>query len=81
MLSLIKNKGCFWSFHKNFISENNTNCIIEKKNLNLTEPKINDDLAVLNLKFENLSNGLKEDVKNKIKLLKQVEKYIEGGLK
>ncbi|ENL4416712.1 DDE-type integrase/transposase/recombinase [Campylobacter coli] len=63
------------------ISENNTNCIIEEKNLNLTEPKIDNDLAVLNLKFENLSDKLKEDARSKVKLLKQVEKYIEGGLK
>nr|WP_236633605.1 helix-turn-helix domain-containing protein [Campylobacter armoricus] len=63
------------------ISENNTNCIIEEKNLNLTEPKIDNDSAVLNLKFENLSDKLKEDARSKVKLLKQVEKYIEGGLK
>ncbi|EAB5415696.1 integrase [Campylobacter jejuni] len=62
------------------ISENNTNCIIEEKNLNLTELKINNDLTVLNLKFENLSNELKEEAKIKVKLLKQIEKYIEGGL-
>ena len=53
---------------------------LNTSNLNLTEPKINNNLAVLNLKFENLSDELKEDVKNKVKLLKQVEKYIEGGL-
>ncbi|EJF0226499.1 integrase, partial [Campylobacter jejuni] len=53
---------------------------LKTSNLNLTESKINDDLAVLNLKFENLSDELKEDAKSKVKLLKQVEKYIEGGL-
>ncbi|EOH7424396.1 integrase, partial [Campylobacter jejuni] len=53
---------------------------LKTSNLNLAESKINDDLAVLNLKFENLSDELKEDAKSKVKLLKQVEKYIEGGL-
>ncbi|EMV9673628.1 integrase, partial [Campylobacter coli] len=64
----------------NDISNSNTICIIKEKDLDLTESKINDDLAVLNLKFENLSDELKEDAKSKVKLLKQVEKYIEGGL-
>ncbi|EMQ6247541.1 transposase family protein, partial [Campylobacter jejuni] len=53
---------------------------LKTSNLNLAEPKMNNDLAVLNLKFENLSDELKEDAKSKVKLLKQVEKYIEGGL-
>ncbi|HDV7508742.1 TPA: transposase [Campylobacter jejuni] len=65
---------------REIISENNTNCIIEEKNLNLTEPKMNNDLAVLNLKFENLSDEIKNNAREKLKALKQVEKYIEGGL-
>ncbi|HHS6536958.1 TPA: DDE-type integrase/transposase/recombinase, partial [Campylobacter jejuni] len=64
----------------NDISNSNTICITKENDLNLTESKINNDLAVLNLKFENLSDELKEDAKSKVKLLKQVEKYIEGGL-
>ncbi|EAL2513525.1 integrase [Campylobacter jejuni] len=62
------------------LSEIITTDNLKTSNLNLTESKINDDLAVLNLKFENLSDELKEDAKSKVKLLKQVEKYIEGGL-
>ncbi|EIB51760.1 bacteriophage DNA transposition protein A, putative, partial [Campylobacter jejuni subsp. jejuni 2008-979] len=50
-------------------------------NLNLTEPKIDNDLAVLNIKFENLSDEIKNNAREKLKSLKQVEKYIEGGLK
>lgn len=63
------------------INQYNANCIINNDNLDLTESKINNNLAVLNLKFENLNDELKEDARNKVKLLKQVEKYIEGGLK
>ncbi|HAA1819989.1 DDE-type integrase/transposase/recombinase [Campylobacter jejuni] len=54
---------------------------LNTSNLNLTESKINNDLAVLNLKFENLSDEIKQEARNKVKILKQVEKYIEGGLK
>lgn len=63
------------------INQYNANCIINNDNLDLTESKIDNNLAVLNLKFENLNDELKEDARNKVKLLKQVEKYIEGGLK
>ncbi|EFB7078640.1 transposase, partial [Campylobacter coli] len=65
----------------NDISNSNTICIIKEKDLDLTESKINNDLAVLNLKFENLSDEIKQEARNKVKILKQVEKYIEGGLK
>ncbi|HED5389992.1 TPA: DDE-type integrase/transposase/recombinase [Campylobacter jejuni] len=54
---------------------------LNTSSLNLTESKMNKDLAVLNLKFESLNDEIKEDARNKVKLLKQVEKYIEGGLK
>ncbi|EPX8820261.1 transposase, partial [Campylobacter coli] len=54
---------------------------LNTSNLNLTESKINNDLAVLNLKFENLSDEIKNNAREKLKALKQVEKYIEGGLK
>lgn len=54
---------------------------LKTSNLNLTESKMNDDLAVLNLKFENLSDEIKNNAREKLKALKQVEKYIEGGLK
>ncbi|TXE87102.1 DDE-type integrase/transposase/recombinase [Campylobacter volucris] len=64
----------------NVISNNTENNIIKENSLCLTEPK-NSDLAVLNIKFENLSDEIKENARNKVKLLKQVEKYIEGGLK
>ncbi|WP_139452525.1 DDE-type integrase/transposase/recombinase [Campylobacter armoricus] len=64
----------------NIISNNTENNTIKENSLCLTEPK-NSDLAVLNIKFENLSDKLKEDARSKVKLLKQVEKYIEGGLK
>lgn len=58
----------------------NSNNSLKNSNLNLTELK-DSNLAVLNLKFENLSDEIKENARNKVKLLKQVEKYIEGGLK
>ncbi|WP_257398792.1 transposase family protein [Campylobacter lari] len=64
----------------NIISNNTENNTIKENSLCLTEPK-NSDLAVLNIKFENLSDELKQDARNKVKLLKQVEKYIEGGIK
>ncbi len=35
---------------------------------------MNDDLAVLNLKFENLSDEIKNNAREKLKALKQVEK-------
>ncbi|EAH8508003.1 integrase, partial [Campylobacter coli] len=54
---------------------------LKTSNLNLTEPKIDNDLAVLNIKFENLSDEIKNNAREKLKSLKQVEKYIEGGLK
>ena len=63
------------------INNNNAICITKENDLNLTELKINNDLAVLNLKFENLSDEVKQEARNKVKILKQVEKYIEGGLK
>ncbi|EDP3592978.1 DDE-type integrase/transposase/recombinase [Campylobacter jejuni] len=53
---------------------------LNTSNLNLTESKINNDLAVLNLKFENLSDEVKQDARAKVKTLKQIEKYIESGL-
>ncbi|HDZ4931996.1 TPA: transposase [Campylobacter jejuni] len=62
------------------INNSNTICIIKENDLNLTEPKINNDLTVLNLKFENLSDEVKQEAKEKLKLIKQIEKYIEGGL-
>lgn len=46
--------------------------------MNLTEPK--DTLAVLNLKFENLSDEAKEKARAKIKLLKQVENILKQDL-
>ncbi|ELH7159046.1 DDE-type integrase/transposase/recombinase, partial [Campylobacter jejuni] len=58
-----------------------TNNSLKTSNLNLTEPKIDNDLAVLNIKFENLSDEIKNNAREKLKSLKQVEKYIEGGLK
>ncbi|EAH5120261.1 integrase, partial [Campylobacter coli] len=64
----------------NDISNSNTICIIKEKDLDLTESKINNDLAVLNLKFENLNDEIKQEAKEKLKLIKQIEKYIEGGL-
>ncbi|EOH3683824.1 DDE-type integrase/transposase/recombinase [Campylobacter lari] len=64
----------------NIISNNTENNTIKENSLCLTESK-NSDLAVLNIKFENLSDEIKENARNKVKLLKQVEKYIEGGLK
>ncbi|EHY1221283.1 integrase, partial [Campylobacter coli] len=57
-----------------------TNNSLKTSNLNLTEPKIDNDLAVLNLKFENLNDEIKQEAKEKLKLIKQIEKYIEGGL-
>ncbi|ELO9168952.1 integrase, partial [Campylobacter jejuni] len=57
-----------------------TNNSLKTSNLNLTESKINNDLAVLNLKFENLSDEVKQDARAKVKTLKQIEKYIESGL-
>ncbi|EFC33082.1 bacteriophage DNA transposition protein A, putative [Campylobacter jejuni subsp. jejuni 414] len=62
------------------INNSNTICIIKENDLNLTESKINNDLTVLNLKFENLSDEVKQEAKKKLKLIKQIEKYIEGGL-
>ncbi|EGF1229254.1 transposase [Campylobacter jejuni] len=62
------------------INNNNAICIIKENHLNLTESKINNDLAVLNLKFENLSDEVKQDARAKVKTLKQIEKYIESGL-
>lgn len=62
------------------INNSNTICIIKENDLNLTESKINNDLTVLNLKFENLSDEVKQEAKEKLKLIKQIEKYIEGGL-
>ena len=53
---------------------------LKTSDLNLTEPKINNDLAVLNIKFENLSDEIKNNAREKLKALKQIEKYIEGGL-
>ncbi|HDZ5093927.1 TPA: integrase, partial [Campylobacter jejuni] len=62
------------------INNSNTICIIKENDLNLTESKINNDLTVLNLKFKNLSDEVKQEAKEKLKLIKQIEKYIEGGL-
>lgn len=62
------------------INNSNTICIIKENDLNLTESKISNDLTVLNLKFENLSVEVKQEAKEKLKLIKQIEKYIEGGL-
>ena len=62
------------------INNNNAICITKENDLNLTESKINNDLAVLNLKFENLNDEIKQEAKEKLKLIKQIEKYIEGGL-
>ncbi|EKB0719238.1 helix-turn-helix domain-containing protein, partial [Campylobacter jejuni] len=68
---------------KEIIDTNNlktSNNSLKNSNLNLTESK-DSDLAVLNLKFENLSDEIKNNAREKLKVLKQVEKYIEGGLK
>lgn len=54
---------------------------LKNSNLTLIESKTDNTLAVLNLKFESLSDEAKEKARAKVKLLKQVEKYIEGGLK
>ncbi|HHP0356093.1 TPA: transposase [Campylobacter lari subsp. concheus] len=64
----------------NIISNNTENNTIKENSLCLTEPK-NSDLAVLNIKFENLSDEIKNNAREKLKVLKQVEKYVEGGLK
>ncbi|EAH9333956.1 integrase [Campylobacter jejuni] len=62
------------------INNSNAICITKENDLNLTESKIKNDLAVLNLKFENLSDEVKQDARAKVKTLKQIEKYIESGL-
>ncbi|EFV09033.1 conserved hypothetical protein [Campylobacter jejuni subsp. jejuni 305] len=45
-----------------------TNNSLKTSNLNLTEPKIDNDLAVLNIKFENLSDEIKTMLEKSLSL-------------
>ncbi|CAM2937066.1 DDE-type integrase/transposase/recombinase [Helicobacter burdigaliensis] len=61
---------------------NKDNNSILNEDLDLTEKKEekSPSLSLLNLNFENLPIKAKEKAREKLKALKQIEKYIEGGI-